>query len=368
MRAKRQSWCLYLALFLTLFTGFQSPCLAQFSFLSASRNLEIYYATSRFNESPNGRPLYSGARHLDLGLGQGSTEYGTVSFVTPPGNNASIASCPSWDNLRNEMENRDNYWKSASLGQINRLGESDFYNRVRNFHGLICIYVHGYDMTFDEASREMAELADEYQRRSNQPIMPILYTWPSSGNKADYNGDEASLEWSEKPFREFINRLASARSYDSSIDLVAHSMGSRLAFWYGMVEGPRLSLPPFRNVFLSCADTDYHTAEQRKDDLQKCLSGCLYVLTNDDDGPLATSALMHVQPRLGRPVDSGMATNNRDAQPLNKQNLSAKASSLLSANSQTILNSVENILISKAKAGNSNNKNSLTQMAMETWV
>lgn len=356
-----------LAMLLSLLLS--APTMAQSTFNNGSpsrnRSLDIYYATTRFNESPSGRPLYIGARHLDLGLGQGSSEYGTVSFVPAPGS-ASIASSSNWDMLRNEMSARDSYWKQAALGQVNRFSEGEFYNRVRNFHGLICIYIHGYDMNFEDATREMAELADEYQRRSpNQAIMPILFTWPSSGSKADYAGDEAALEWSEKPFRQMVNKLAEVKAGDTSIDLVAHSMGSRLAFWYGMVQGPSVISPPFRNVFMSCADSDYHTAEQRKDDLQRCLSGTLYVLTNDDDGPLLTSALLHVQPRLGRPVDSGMNSSNPVATPLNKQGLTSTASSILAANSQTLLNSMENLLIAKAKQNAAaGNNNSLTQMAV----
>lgn len=352
---------------------------------NGGRLLDVYYATTRFNDSPSGRPLYSGARHLDIGLGQNSTEFGLINFQAFPGT-APISSSPNWDVLRNEMSNRDTYWKQAQLGRIDRYSESDFFNRVRNFHGLICIYVHGYDMTFDEASREMGELADELQRRSSVPVMPVLFTWPSPGNKADYAGDEASLEWSEKYFRRFVNRLADNKTADTSIDLVAHSMGSRLAYWYAIAEGTHLNAPPFRNIFLSCADTDYDTAETRKEDLEKCVSNMVYVLTNDDDGPLLTSALLHVQPRLGRPLDSGLSTGlasgltSTSQGLLNKQRLASSASSLISANGQSLLNSVQNMLASRINTGSStgsgsasgssssSNDNSLARLAVNALL
>lgn len=267
-----------------------------------SRDLLVYYATTRLNESPSGRPLYNGVRHLNLG--QGSTDYGVVSYLRPD-DGASTSQATSWDQLRQIMNSRDTYWKQASPGQQTQMTEMEMLNRVRDFHGLICIYVHGYDETFQEATGELAELVDEYKRRNPQAnILPILFTWPSPGNTADYTGDEANLEWSEQPFREFIDKVAAAKPMDSYIDFVAHSMGSRYAFAYGSAK----SMAPravFRNVILSCSDMDYHTAEQKKEDLQRVVERNVYVLTNDSDKPLLTSQVLHGQPRLGRPVDSG---------------------------------------------------------------
>lgn len=275
---------------------------AVFAQSNNSRDLLVYYATTRLNESPSGRPLYNGVRHLNIG--QGSTDYGVVSYLRPD-DGASTSQATSWDQLRQIMNSRDTYWKQASLGQQTQMTEMEMLSRIRDFHGLICIYVHGYDETFQEATGELAELVDEYKRRNAQAnIMPILFTWPSPGNTADYTGDEANLEWSEQPFREFIDKVAAVKSMDSYIDFVAHSMGSRYAFAYGSAKSmaPR---PVFRNVILSCSDMDYHTAEQKKEDLQRVVERNVYVLTNDSDKPLLTSQVLHGQPRLGRPVDSG---------------------------------------------------------------
>lgn len=269
---------------------------------NSSRDLTVLFATTRLNESPSGRPLYGGSRHLNVGAG--SVDYGYASFLRPD-DKASTFQSASWAELRKVMDSRDTYWKIANPGNLVKVQENDFFNRVRNFHGLICLYVHGYDITFDEAMRELAELVDEYRRRNPaQEILPVCFTWPSPGNTADYTGDEANLEWSEQPFREFVDRLSIEKSADSSIDFLAHSMGSRYAFAYGTAKAlyPK---PVFRNVILSCSDMDYHTAEQKKDDLQKVVQRNLYVLTNDNDKPLLTSQALHSQPRLGRPIDSG---------------------------------------------------------------
>ena len=216
----RLSVSLRLGLLLTVLLCLVVPVLpnssgaAQAQKYSNNREIGVFYATTRQNDSPSGRPLYGASRHLDIGLGQGSTEYGVATFLKPNSNIPTIANSPNWSQLRDEMAKRDTYWTGAKVGQLNRLSDSDFFSRVKNFHGLICIYIHGYDMTFEESARELAELADEYERRApGQEILPILFSWPSTGNKADYTGDEASLEWSETPFRDLINRLAREKSY-----------------------------------------------------------------------------------------------------------------------------------------------------------
>src|SRR3990167_3180279 len=97
---------------------------------SNNREIGIFYATTRQNESPNGRPLYGAARHLDIGLGQGSTEFGVASFLKPDGNIPTIANSPSWSQLRDEMAKRDSYWTGAKVGQLNRLSDNDFFSLV----------------------------------------------------------------------------------------------------------------------------------------------------------------------------------------------------------------------------------------------
>ena len=239
--------------------------------------VDVYYATTRLNESPVGRPSYGGARHLDYG--EGSTEFGKAE-VTAAAGYQTISSAMSWPELRNQMSAADNYFATAAIKELRKESQKQFTDRIANFHGLIIIYVHGYDMPFDSAVREMAELVQEFQARApGQPLLPIAFSWPSPGNKAAYSGDEASLEWSEKPFRELINLINQNKAADTSVDLLAHSMGSRYAFAFARSQtqsqelnqelNPPAPLPVparfFRNIYLSCSDVDFHTAEARKE-------------------------------------------------------------------------------------------------------
>jgi esterase/lipase superfamily enzyme len=327
------------------------PCAAQSApaegptYRPSNAELKVYYATTRLNDSPGGRPVYGGLRHLDFG--QGSTEFGTAE-VTRPAGYQTISSAPTWIELRDQMTAADNYFATAQIKELRKESQGDFLNHVKDFHGLIIIYVHGYDMPFDSAVREMAELVEEFQARApGQALLPIAFSWPSPGHKAAYSGDEASLEWSEKPFRDLVNQINRSKPDDTSLDLLAHSMGSRYAFAFARsqvqsLEGHENPSPIFRNIYLSCSDVDYHTAEARREGLQNCASKLVYVLVNDNDGALFTSQMLHQAPRLGRPIDPG---DDASASALANSGTSPRATS-----SNGLLAQAENMLGDKAVA------------------
>jgi esterase/lipase superfamily enzyme len=309
------------------------------TYQQSSADLKVYYATTRLNESPGGRPTYGGARHLDFG--QGSTEYGTAVLPRPAGYQT-ISTAPGWFELRAQMTAADNYFGAAPIKHLSRESENDFLERIQNFHGLILIYVHGYDMPFETAVQEMAELVQEYEARfPGQALLPIAFSWPSPGNKADYSGDEASLEWSEKPFRDLVNQINRVKADDTSLDLLAHSMGSRYAFAFARsqiqaMDGHEMPKPMFRNIYLSCSDMDFHTAEARRDGVQNCVSKLVYVFVNDNDGALFTSQMLHRAPRLGRPIDPGddatsgsVANNGQTPMAIRGNGLLAQAENML---------------------------------------
>jgi len=322
------------------------------TYQASNDNFQVCYATTRLFENSGGQSTYGGQRNLDYG--QGSIEYGTATFERPAGYQT-ISGVPDWGVLRDQMTAADNYFAAAPIKRLNKDSQATFLNRLRNAHGLILIYVHGYDEPFDSAVRELAELVNEYQARSpGTQVLPIAFSWPSLDSTAAYSTDEASLEWSEKPFREMLNQIVQNKPSDCAIDFVAHSMGSRYAFSYA--ESQELSGnskgPTFRNIFLSCSDVDFHTAENRRDSMQNCVSKMLYIFVNDNDGALLTSQLLHKAPRLGRPVDpgnsSGISTGISPSLASQGQPQPGGLAGLLGASPSNLLNQAENMLSDKA--------------------
>lgn len=266
------------------------------------KGLQVYFATSRLNDGSRSSPSYGGSRHIDLG--SGSLEYGTAALRTPA-NMLSPNQAQSGMQYRDLLKNDTDLWRNAKVNFIGCFEEEDFFQKVHDCTGKICIYIHGYDKPFEESLQDASMLFADYSqyRDENHQFLPILFSWPSAGGKSKYSVDEANVEWSKKSFEIFMDRLIKEKNPNATIDLVGHSMGSRLVVSYLTQEHPELQKPYLNNLFLCSADVDFHEVEAQKLKLESAVSGLIYIFVSDKDRPLIMSQLMHGEPRLGRPVD-----------------------------------------------------------------
>ena len=266
------------------------------------KGVQIYFASSRLNDGSRTEPKYGGSRHLDLGLG--SIEYGTAALRTPP-QLVNPNQAKSGAEYRDILKNDTDLWKQAKINFIGCFDEDDLLNKVRKCSGKICIYIHGYDKPFEEALQDAAMLATDYLQYTDgeHDFVPILFSWPSIGGRSKYSNDEANIEWSKEPFEDFLDKIIKAKNPDASLDIVAHSMGNRLAFNYFVADHDELKRPYINNLFLCSADVDFHSVELYRERIESAVSGLVYIMTSDKDRPLIMSQLLHGQPRLGRPID-----------------------------------------------------------------
>ena len=110
---------------------------------------------------------------------------------------------------------------------LNVAPESQFFsslanavNGSRNKEALV--FIHGYDVSFDEAARRTAQLTWDLGFRG----IPILFSWPSRGAKIMYSADEASALWAVPHLEQFL-RMIARRSGATTIHVIAHSLGNR---------------------------------------------------------------------------------------------------------------------------------------------
>ncbi|MBY0547970.1 MAG: alpha/beta hydrolase [Candidatus Obscuribacterales bacterium] len=272
--------------------------------------LPIYFATTRLNEGEKDNPVYGFRRHLDLG--DGSVDYGVCRLAYPSAA-ASLETAKDGRDYKALIKQIGSQWESTKIRSTETYRDEEaFFNVVRGWDGPICVYTHGYDISFDEAVRDLALICAEFESKHPEShVLPVLFTWPSIGTKTEYSADEANLEWSEKPFFEFLDRLFKEKSPSATLDLVAHSMGCRPVFRYCQKTPTAITSANVRNIFLCSADVDFHYAEQHKKELQDSVSNFVYVLVSDKDGPLIMSEYLHGQPRLGRPLDPPKFTRQR---------------------------------------------------------
>jgi esterase/lipase superfamily enzyme len=87
----------------------------------------------------------------------------------------------------------------------------------------ILLFVHGYNVEFEEAILRAAQLAWDL----NFAGAALAYSWPSQGSVEGYFADEAAAEYSRPHFMEFLQTLLNGTN-QGQIYIIAHSMGSRV--------------------------------------------------------------------------------------------------------------------------------------------
>lgn len=279
------------------------------------KGLEFHFATTRLNEGSRTSPNFGGSRHIDLG--SGSLEYGVAALKTP----AKLvvpSQTKSGSEYRIAVQNGQNLWGTTPVNFLACFEEEDFFEKVRKCKGRICVYIHGYDITFDGALRDAAMLFYDSLQYENKDFLPVLFTWPSAGNTSKYSVDQANLDWSRAAFEKFFDRIIKEKSPETKLDVVAHSMGNSLVSVYLQRKQEKV----LDNLFMCSADIDFRQAESVKERLEQTVKGMVYIFVSDKDRPLIMSQVMHGEPRLGRPVDPPGKTVSKNQNA--KQNLASK--------------------------------------------
>jgi len=175
------------------------------------------------------------------------------------------------------------------------------------------VIVHGFNTTFAQATESAAELAYSLEK----PV--IVYDWPSKGRPGQYEVDSGNNEWSQEHFDQLIDQLSEVKASGIKFNLLAHSMGNRLAIRSAPVlRGKHL----FSQIFLVDADFDAETfvhymsryaritEENQKSDLAQGLTPPrMRILFSHRDHALPLSEFLYGgYTRLGQAAD-GMLTS-----------------------------------------------------------
>ncbi|MCC9609743.1 alpha/beta hydrolase [Blastopirellula sp. JC732] len=86
----------------------------------------------------------------------------------------------------------------------------------------ILIFVHGYNVSFEDAARRTAQMAYDLKFTG----VPMFYSWPSQADLFGYATDRDNSLWTVSHLKEFLLKVAQ-QSDAQSINLIAHSMGNR---------------------------------------------------------------------------------------------------------------------------------------------
>ena len=103
----------------------------------------------------------------------------------------------------------------------------DFYTQMRQRVGQSSrkeafVFVHGYNVTFDDAARRTAQIAYDLGFEG----APAFFSWPSQGGLFGYTVDETNVLWTVPHLKQFLIELHRSSGAEN-IHLIAHSMGNR---------------------------------------------------------------------------------------------------------------------------------------------
>jgi esterase/lipase superfamily enzyme len=191
---------------------------------------------------------------------------------------------------------------TAINGAVTALPMEEVLNDLagRGSEGLL-IYIHGYNVGLRRACRDAARLAHAtgFDERT------LLFSWPASRAVLTYRRDARRLASSIPAMLAAIDAIADRYGY-ANINIVAHSMGARVALAMGKDAAAR-ALPEaaqFDDLILVAPDIDRDQFVAAAPGLRRRAQS-LTVIVSEDDKLLLLSQVVNLEQRLG--LDSDIA-------------------------------------------------------------
>lgn len=158
------------------------------------------------------------------------------------------------------------------------------------------IFVHGYNTLFSEALYRLTQMVED----SKAPGVPVLFTWASRGEIADYVYDNNSATAARDRLEETIRLV-----FDSGADQVtifAHSMGNWVtveALRQIKISGRPLPLNKLGNIILAAPDIDVDVFKSQLKRMGKLPKPFIVIVSSDDKALALSDFIAGDKPRLG---------------------------------------------------------------------
>lgn len=235
-----------------------------------------------------------------FGVDRSSLTYGACDVSIPRDHRMGEMESPSmW-----RLEFRENPTKHVVLLSTVISSKDKFFEDIadrvkKSPKNSAFLFVHGYNVTFEDAARRSAQIAYDL----NFEGAPVFYSWPSQGSTPAYTVDEQNIEWAQTNLRRFLEDFFT-RSDAQKIYLIAHSMGNRaLTRAVASLLNDKPSLRTrLKEVILTAPDID---ADVFKRDIAPALTSTgrpVTLYASSEDLALIASKKVHKYPRAG---DSG---------------------------------------------------------------
>lgn len=261
--------------------------------------IDVFYATDRQHTGKNDPYTAFGAERGELSFGQ-------AQVTIPRDHKLGKLEEPTWWKLEFSPDPA----KHVTIKSLTPVEGDAFFQsvgrRAGQGDGQALVFIHGFNVAFDEALRRTGQLAYDL----NFDGAPILYSWPSDGKFRAYMSDANNAEWTRPHLVAFLKSLAACAGV-RTIHLVAHSMGNRalLNALDRLVADDHQAR--FAQTILTAPDVD---VEVFKDLVTRCrtLAARVTLYASKTDTALEVSRAVNGHPRAGDAGNGLVVMNGLD--------------------------------------------------------
>lgn len=256
--------------------------------------IDVFYGTNR-------KPAADFARREPAdrfgGVVGDRISYGQARVSIPKSHVPGMLESPRWYLLEFKEDPR----RHVVLEDVWRMQAAPFFEslaaRVRKSQGSNAfVFVHGYNVGFDDAARRTAQLAHDLRFDG----AAVFYSWPSQAALSGYFDDERAIARSVPLIERFLADLAD-RSRAKNLYVIGHSMGTR-----GVTQALRnlVSRRPdlrgrFRGIILAAPDIDAKVFREQLAPAMRQASGRVTLYASSEDLALKASRQVNRAPRAG---------------------------------------------------------------------
>ena len=156
------------------------------------------------------------------------------------------------------------------------------------------IFIHGYNVTFNDALRRTAQLAHDLKIFGPA----ITYSWPAKGEFLDYAHDETNIAWTTPHLEKLLASVATVPGI-ASVHIIAHSMGNRAVAEALALFGDKYGrLAHLSDVVLAAPDIDVGRFEELATAFRKSVP-YVTIYASASDHALQLSHRFHGSQRVG---------------------------------------------------------------------
>ncbi|MFK4492211.1 esterase/lipase superfamily enzyme [Bradyrhizobium sp. USDA 336] len=253
----------------------------------------VYFATNR---------VVTGGPGLELSqISYGRAASNTFGYVT--------VSIPVIHKMGEVETPGTNWWgikeaeqdgKHFRIQKLNRLSREEFAAAIKNPADSLMLFVHGYNVGFNEAAFKAAQIAFD----ANYKGRVMMYSWPSKGGWKDYDYDRESALFAPDGLFDLL-QLIKKEGKVSRIIVIAHSLGSEVVL--GALQQAALSQTTLgiTELIFAAPDVDRDLYLQRASQIKAAAGAVTLYASSTDLALLASMKKAQSKSRMGFVTKSG---------------------------------------------------------------